>query len=222
MEMEALQLHLIKRHKHCPPLTQPSLLPDPSLTHSYLTDRRVTSEWQVKLWAQRTGELFLWGAQAWSPQATLLPTTLQTASPCPLCGMKTFNLSLHWFQNCQAFTAQYDKGAELQWQALLTHVRHILYATPPTHALFTALKDPQGPHAQAASALPSKRLQKFWYMDGIGTPSAHLIPLLIALRHDYTSLILALQKQVSITNSLILREASKKLGAFPCTTLDAC
>ena len=147
LEMEALQLHLTKRHKHCPPLTQPSLLPDPSLAHSYLTDRRVTTEWQVKLCAQRTGELFLWGAQAWSPQTTLLPTTALIASPCPLCGVKTFNLSLHWFLNCQSFTAQYEKGAELQWQAILTHkyeAYHLCHPTNPCN-LHSTERPPRSP-----------------------------------------------------------------------------
>ena len=190
MEMEALQAHLLKAHKTCPPLIQPSNLPDPLLPHLYLTDKRVTKEWQVHLWAQRTGELFLHGAQAWAPNSSLLPTTQSSPSPCPLCKKHTNNLSIHWFTNCPIFIPQYKLGAELLWQLMLNYLRHILYTTAPTHAIFSHLRDPQGPLAQAAQSIPSSRLHLFWFMDGLGTPSKHLIPFLVAMRHPYESLIL--------------------------------
>ena len=122
----------------------------------------------------------------------------------------------------QPSSLKYKLGAELLWQLMLNYLRHILYTTAPTHAIFSHLRDPQGPLAQAAQAIPSSRLHLFWFMDGLGNPSKHLIPFLVAMRHPYESLILDMQRQTAITNSGILRESCKKLGAYPCTSLDAC
>ena len=173
-------------------------------------------------WAQRTGEVFIPGAQTWVNGARLIPTTATRQYPCPLCQKPTYNLSLHWLMNCSAFDQEYKQCAELQWQQILTFIRKILPNTQPTHAIFTTLQDKQSPQAVAAKLIPSIRLQHFWHMDGMGNPSAHIVPFLNTLHTSYDQLILNLQRVTSKTNSRILGKGTKKLGAFPCTTLDAC
>ena len=54
METQALDDHLWKRHAMIPPLVKPVTLQNQEITNLFLTSRRVTSEWQAQLWAQRT------------------------------------------------------------------------------------------------------------------------------------------------------------------------
>ena len=222
LETQALQDHILKRHKHCPPLVFPSNLSRPSLPHLYLTDRRVTKEWQVQLWAQRTGELFIPGSQAWIPGSTFIPTTAQQQYACPLCSIKTYNLELHWLLNCKSFLSHYVKGAELLWQLFLGFLRKSLTSSSPVDAIFSVISNNQSLHAKLASTKPALRLHSFWYMDGMGTPSSHFMPILEAMHSPYEQLILDMQRQIAKLNRQILWEGSKKLGAYQCTSLDAC
>jgi len=222
MEVVALQQHLTKRHKSCPPLIEAPRIPDrQSGVNAYLTSRRVTAEWQVQLWAQRTGELFIPGGKQWSPDTALIPATSPMALACPLCQKATNNLSLHWMLNCSHFQAQYQECAEKQWQVVLQYLRRILSTTPPTHAVFAMLRDPDCPHAREGRNGPH-RLKAFWYMDGRGTPTLNFIGLLLSFKKPYETLILDLQRLVAKTNKQIIEKGSKTLGAYQCTTLDAC
>jgi len=220
METVALQEHLVKRHKSCPPLIAPSLLLDPSLVYNFLSDRRVTSEWQVQLWAQRTGELFLPGAQAWLAPATFIQATSVKACPCPLCKMATHNLSLHWLLNCSCFSSQYEQCAEQAWQVLLAYVRRVLYQTAPVHRIFSLLRE-KPPHLASAVGV-QVRLRSFWFMNGLGTPTTHFETFLLALRHPFTGVVMDLQKVMAKMNVRILGLGIKRLGAFACTSLEAC
>ena len=104
---------------------------------------------------------------------------------------------------------------------VITFIRRVLYTTAPTHAIFTLIRDPNNPQARAVQD-KALRLKQFWYMDGLGTPTQHLITLLLAFKKPYETLILDLQKIIAKMNKTILTAGSKTLGAYVCTTLDAC
>ena len=124
--------------------------------------------------------------------------------------------------NCKEFKQEYSICADLQWQLILGFLRKALTTSSPVEAIFQAIKNPQSVHAQATMKQNSLRLNYFWYMNGLGTPSSCLLPLLAAMHTPYGPLILNLQRQVSKTNQKILWAGSKKLGAYQCTSLDAC